>query len=62
MLAEKELLDSLLVEDNLEGYKDCNDDHDFGNVLESYGCGGTKTHGRKIRYSDGKERVFSFDN
>lgn len=61
MLAADGLLESLLKEDNTENYTNCNDDHDFGKVLAFYSSGDTKTQGHKLRYSDGQEKVFSFD-
>ena len=61
MLAADGLLESLLEEDATENYTNCNDDHDFGKILDFYSSGDHKTHGYKLRYSDGQEKVFSFD-
>jgi len=62
MLAAKGLLESLSMKEEAENYKDCNDDHDFGKVLDFYGSSGIKTAGHKLRYSDGQEKAFSFDS
>lgn len=58
MLAAKNLLDSLVEENNSSPQKNYNDDHDFSKVLEF--CGGQATHESKIRYANGQEKSFSF--
>lgn len=62
MLAANGLLESLLEENNIENYTDCNDDHDFGKVLDFYSSNNLKSNGYMLRYSDGQEKSFSFDN
>ncbi len=63
MLATDSLLKALSEEDNAEGgFMDSNDDQDFGKVLDFYASGKTITHGHTLKYADGQERVFSFDN
>ncbi len=58
MLAADGLLDALSKKDNEDGYKNCNDDHDFSKVLELLGDDVKKN--REIRCSDGQKRTFSF--
>lgn len=60
MLASEGLLKYLSGEDKPEDYKDYNNDHDFGKVLQY--CSDDIVHDRKLRCSDGIERNFSFDN
>lgn len=62
MLAANGLLESLSMEEKAESYKDCNDDHDFGKVLDFYCPSGVKATGQKLKYSDGQEKTFSFDS
>lgn len=62
MLAADGLLESLFEKDTMENYTDCNDDHDFGKVLDFYSSDDKKTYGYKLRYSDGQEKSFSFDD
>lgn len=59
-MASNAMLDLLLKTSNNESYQNHNDDDDFGEVLE--GCKDEHLIGKKIRCSDGKERVFSFEN
>ncbi len=59
MLAVEGMLEALSREGNTENYKNCNNDEDFGAVLEVCGNG---IHMRKLMYSDGIERTFSFDD
>ncbi len=54
------MLNSLSKEDNTNDYKDCNNDYDLGEVLEF--CSGKTIQKHKIRYSDGQEKTFSFDD
>lgn len=61
MLAVNNLLDALERDDNAETYTDSNNDFDFGSVLERYKSDSPAV-GRKIRYSDGQERCFSFED
>ena len=54
------LLDALFLPDSTEEHKNANDDTDLGEVLERfYGNAQEKMH--RIRYSDGIERVLTFD-
>lgn len=59
MLAVEGMLEALSGKDDTENYKNCNNDDDFGEVLEICGSG---IHMHKIMYSDGIERTFSFDD
>ena len=60
MLQAKNLLDAL-AEKNTSDVYDQNNDFDFGEVLKFCNSGQQKTQGHKLRYSDGQERTFSFD-
>lgn len=60
MLAADNMLNALLDESTVTDYRDYNNDHDFSEVLEL--CGGNTEQRHKIRYSDGQEKYFSFDN
>ena len=60
MLAAEDMIKSLLEEENLEAYKDSNDDLDFSKVLEFCGNDGTPQSKREILCSDGQKRVLSF--
>lgn len=62
MLSAKGLLESLSKEETCESYSDCNDDHDFGEVLDFFNNGNSTYIGHNIRYSDGQEKIFSFDD
>lgn len=61
MLAVNNLLDALERDDNAETYTDSNNDFDFGSVLKRYKSESPVVE-RKIRYSDGQERCFSFED
>lgn len=61
MLQAKKLLDALAEKDTSNVY-DQNSDFDFGEVLKFCSSGQQKTQGYKLRYSDGHERAFSFDD
>ncbi len=59
----------LLTETDLKGFTQTetdvlnkNDDHDFGEVLRTCRIGEPKTRGHMLRYADGQERAFSFDD
>lgn len=41
-------------------YTNCNSDHDFGAVLNTFSSNDPMKY--SFRYSDGKEEVFSFEN
>ncbi len=58
MLAAGGLLEALSQTDNKDDYKNCNDDHDFSEVLMLFGDDVNKN--REIRCSDGQKRNFSF--
>lgn len=60
MLAAKGMLKALSESENVEEYKNNNSDHDFSQVLQV--CGGEIVQTRKIRYADGQEKNFSFDD
>lgn len=60
MLASYDMLDLLSKINDDEPYQNHNDDEDFGKVLEE--CQDDKLTGHKLRCSDGKERVFSFED
>lgn len=60
MLAAKGMLKALSESENVKEYKDNNSDHDFSQVLKV--CGGEVAQARKIRYADGQEKFFSFDD
>lgn len=60
MLAAKGMLESLHGGNSESHCKDRNDDHDFGKVLEFCGSGADEVH--KVRYFDGQEASFSFDD
>ncbi len=62
MLAVEALIKALAEEDRTASFTDSNDDRDFGKVLDFYSSGETKTQGHTLRYSDGTERIFSFDS
>lgn len=55
------LLDALKEQEHSEVH-DQNNDIDFGEVLQFCNLGQPKTQGHKLRYSDGQERSFSFDD
>ena len=61
MLQAKKLLDALAEKDTSDVY-DQNNDFDFGEVLKFCSSGQQKTQGYKLRYSDGSEKAFSFDD
>lgn len=59
MLMAGDLIEAISVEENTEGeYKNHNNDHDFGEVLNFYASKNNKTEEYKIRYSDGTEEAF----
>ena len=60
MLAAEGMLRSLSGDDKPKGYKNHNNDCDFGEVLQY--CSDDTVHNRKIMCSDGCERSFSFDD
>lgn len=60
MLAAGNMLEALSNDEESKVHKNHNDDHDFGDVLEF--CSGETEHKNKLRYPDGKEEFFSFDN
>lgn len=60
MLATEGMRRALSGEDKPKDYKNYNNDHDFGKVLQ-YG-GVDVIQNRTLRCSDGQERNFSFDN
>ncbi|MCM1262559.1 MAG: hypothetical protein NC313_07525 [Butyrivibrio sp.] len=60
MLATEGLQKFLSGEDKPKDYKDYNNDHDFGKVLQY--CGDGVVHNRELLCSDGQKRFFSFDN
>lgn len=60
MLAAKSMLEALSVSENEQDYEYYNNDHDFSKVLEA--CSGDVTQKRKLRYADGQEKIFSFDD
>lgn len=57
MLAADNLLKAL-NNNNPANYKDVNEDYDLCDVLRFYG---DRTEGHKIRYSDGTEKIVTFD-
>lgn len=61
MWVTKNFLDAMAREDETENYTDSNNDHDFGKVLE-FCKSAEPVKERKIRYSDGTERNFSFED
>lgn len=61
MLAANNLLEALARNDEAENYTDSNNDYDFGKVLEFYKST-EPVNERNIRYSDGQEKHFSFDD
>ncbi len=63
MLPANNMLNSLLGKNITQAekqYNDYNDDHDFSKVLEF--CNGNTVHNNIIRYSDGQEKIFSFES
>lgn len=62
MLAAKGLLEDLSKEEHVENYKDCNDDFNFGEVLDFCNDGNINKHGNILRYSNGQEKTFSFND
>lgn len=61
MLAAKNFVDALTREDETETYTDSNNDYNFSDVLGLYKSEESLSK-HKIRYSDGQERCFSFDD
>lgn len=59
MLSTGDMINLLSKTSDDECYQNHNDDEDFGKVLE--GCKSESMSNNKIRCSDGKERVFSFE-
>lgn len=59
MLAAEGLLNVLSTKNNEQNYENCNNDHDFSEVLKF--CGDSKTQAHTIRYANGEEKNFSFD-
>ncbi|MBD5537825.1 MAG: hypothetical protein HDQ99_22315 [Lachnospiraceae bacterium] len=59
MLAAKGLLNVLSVEGDEKDYKDYNNDHNFSDVLNYCGDHTAKAH--IIRYANGEEKKFSFN-
>lgn len=55
MLAVEGMLEALSREEGTENYKNCNNDEDFGAVLEACDSG---VHMHKLMYSDGRENLF----
>lgn len=64
MLQVRGLLDALndLEENNQSNFNSQNNDYDFGDVLRFFETDKNKTRGHKLRYSDGTEKTFSFDD
>lgn len=60
MLASKNLQNALTTEESDNVYKDTSNDHDFSQVLEF--CGEPAQEEQKVRYANGQEKIFSFDN
>lgn len=54
MLAVGNLLEALSEKENTKKYKDCNDDHDFGKVLEYYNDSAQSDY--ETMCSDGRKR------
>lgn len=61
MLQAKNLLDALKEKDKPDKCGG-NNDFDFGEILKFCNSDQPKTQGHKLRYSDGQERTFSFDD
>lgn len=59
MLAANNLLNALLTAETDESLKNCNDDHDFGRVLEFYK---TNESNHNVMCSDGIKRNLQIDN
>ncbi len=60
MLCAKRLIEALSKEDTVENNKNNNEDYDPDDVFKFLFDNTTTKH--KIRYSDGIEREFSFDD
>lgn len=60
MLAAKNMLDALAMDEKKQNHENHNNDHDLGAVLEFFSDG--TAHQHKFRYSDGKEEVFTFND
>ncbi len=61
MLQATNLLDALAEKDTSDVY-DPNNDFELCEILKFCNSGQQKTQGHKLRYSDGQERTFSFDD
>ncbi|MCM1282508.1 MAG: hypothetical protein NC180_05470 [Muribaculaceae bacterium] len=62
MLAAEGLLKALSADESYgDACKNYNNDTDFGSVLDFYGEE-SSMHGGMIRYSDGTEKEFTFNN
>lgn len=60
MLAADILINDLAAGESAGEYKDYNGDYNLVDVLKLYGENTPQRH--KIRYSDGREEYFSFDD
>lgn len=60
MLAAEKMLNALSKGEDVQDYKDDNSDHNFSEVLKV--CGSNTSQKHKLRYFDGQEKYFTFDN
>ncbi len=62
MIETNGLMEALRSEEIGDLPMDDNDDLDFGEVLKMCGSGRQITEGKVLKYADGTEKAFSFDN
>ncbi len=60
MSMTNDMLKALCVEEAPKDYKDSNNDYDFSEVLKL--CGTKITPANKLRFADGQEKAFSFND
>lgn len=60
MSMTNDMLKALSAEEIPKDYKDSNNDFDFSEVLKS--CGTKTISSHVLRFADGQEKVFSFNN
>ena len=62
MSAIDSLLKALLEQETIEDYKGDCDDYDFGEVLKEFSNNDYVPQNLKIRYADGTEECFEFED
>lgn len=60
MSMTNDMLKALSAEETSKDYKDSNNDFDFSEVLKA--CATKTTSSHTLRFADGQEKAFSFNN